>query len=116
MGAIKIYVSDSEKAEIEEMAIAEGVGISSLIKSKLQLKSTSKISKALEMTIEKAEALPPCEFNITELFTGVEWGNMIKEVSAGQLGKQFYTQVIAGNVEGISFLDMKNRKALYSKK
>lgn len=115
MSFIKIYVSSDERAEIEKNAKVEGVSVSAYVKKMLQLKSASRISQVLLETIELAEALSSCDFIISDLYSGVAWGNLTKEINPGQLGKQFFEQVQQGNVTGVSHIGDRNRKALYRK-
>jgi hypothetical protein len=116
MASIRIYVTDAEKAEIEALAHTANLSISGLLKSKLNLKSGGQTSNALAIAIERAEALTPGKFFLTDMFPKTEWNSIIAGgASAGQVGKQFYHAVQAGDVKNVRFLKMKDRKAYYEK-
>ena len=115
MSIIKVYLSDAELEEVEANAQNEGMSVSTYVRKKLQLTSATKFSQRLSDTIALTQELRPGDFTVAELYSGVKWKEIITEVNAGQLGKQFYNQVIKGNVAGVSFKEIKNRIAVYTK-
>lgn len=112
----KVYVSAAEKEEIDAMAANENCSVSALFKRALNLQSASTISDILSETIALAEALPYGNFSIPDLYTKIAWSHIAEKVNPGQLGKQFYEQVENGNVKGVTYKEMKNRLALYTKR
>jgi len=118
MPFLKVYVDDSEQAQIELSATELGLSVSAFVRSKLQLENTvSRFSQILNETIVLAEALPSgVDFTVPDLYTAIEWQNITNEIGAGVLGKRFFENVISGNVSGVSPANQRrNRRELYKK-
>jgi hypothetical protein len=124
MPYIKIYVEYEEYVQIVESAKTVGASISTLIRSQLirsQLIKPNRDGRFFEIldeVITKAESLSPnSEFTIPDLYTNIEWREIVKEINVGTLGKRFFAEVVGNNVAGVVPANEKKKRCeLYIKR